>query len=155
MVDRRLAAAIDLVEAGYDLNSGANQWFPQLLRAGEQFFRSSVADAGSVVFGGSILAGVSELGAPVVTQLCPPEEVPDGPIRYAKAMMTLPPGELARSVRTFNGRIRVLSEIKDEWPHHYRALKAEFGDWNGLRLRPRLSRRVHLSHVRDSQDLAC
>jgi hypothetical protein len=62
-MDRNRAAAIDLVEAAYNLERPPADWLPNLLRAGEPLL-----DLGMGYYG-VIAAGTSEQGVPIVTQV--------------------------------------------------------------------------------------
>lgn len=120
------SGVIDLVEAGYDLQCPVDEWWPRLITLGAAFAAPGVGP------GGAIWCGLDEHGMPIMTQLLPPDSMPDSPMRYGKAMMSVPSDVLIRSLQTFNGRFRVLSDLKEEWPDHYRALTSEFGrsiDW--------------------------
>ncbi len=116
------SGVIDLVEAGYDLQCPVDEWWPRLIALGAEFAAPGVGP------GWAIWCGLDERSLPVMTQLLPPESMPDSPMRYGKAMMSVPSDVLIRSLRTFNGKFRVLSDLKEEWPDHHRALTAEFGD---------------------------
>ena len=115
------AAAIDLVEASYDLDLAPAEWLPKLLEAGESMF-----DLGCGHYG-VIVAGVSEPGVPIFTQVQTGPGAEELPLKVWRAAREAGPDVVAGFSQTVSGSVTVLSDLRDRWPRAYEVLTQGVG----------------------------
>ena len=120
-MDPNQAAAIDLVEASYNLELPATEWLPNVLHAGE-----SLLDFGLGYYG-AVSAGVSEQGVPIFTQVHAAEGAEELPIQSLRAAQEAGPDSVKLTSEGSLGRVVVLSENRNRWPRAYEALTRNIG----------------------------
>ena len=150
-MDLAKVAAIDLAEAAYDLDVGTADWLPSLLRTGE-----ALLDFGTA-FGGSIWAGRSDEGAPLLTQVVMGSGALELPLKYGLAAQALGPEGVRKDSASVAGTVRVLSDgARSKWPRVYEVMTRHlecrdaleiFGldpDFHGVTLNVLTPRRIRL-----------
>ncbi|MGB5702661.1 MAG: helix-turn-helix transcriptional regulator [Polyangiales bacterium] len=120
-MERNLEAAIDVVEAAYDLEIGAAEWLPNLIAAGEPLF-----DMGMGCFG-TIAAGRSVGGVPLLTQIEASRGAEELPTRIIEATMEAGPEPVVKASRAVQGKMHLLSDLPDLWGDSYEAIKRRVG----------------------------
>lgn len=120
-MDPNLDAAIDIVEAAYDLQLPAEEWLPNLLRSGESLF-----DLGMGCYA-AISAGVSDEGVPVLTQIHDGPGAEDLAMKAMEGAREAGPPMVAEASQAVQGRIYLLSEIRDRWPKAHEILTRRLG----------------------------
>lgn len=120
-MDPNRAAAIDLVEAAYNLEVPPAEWLPNVLRAGEPLL-----DLGMGYYG-VIASGASEQGVPIVTQMHAAEGAEDLPVQVMRAAQEVGPDLVKLAAEASLGRVVVLSEVRSQWPRAYEALTRQVG----------------------------
>jgi DNA-binding CsgD family transcriptional regulator len=119
-MDSSQAAAIDVVEASYNLEVAPAEWLPNLLEGGESMFDFGLG------YYGIISSGVSEAGIPVLTQVHPGPGAEELPIKVMRAAQEVGP-EVGEFSQAMNGRVAVVSELTDRWPRSCEALTRHVG----------------------------
>jgi len=114
-------AAIDLVEAAYNLELPPAEWLPNVLRAGEPLL-----DFGMGYYG-AIGSGASEQGVPIVTQVQAAEGAEELPVQIMRAAQEVGPDVVKIASAASLGRVVVLSETRNQWPQAYEALTRNVG----------------------------
>ena len=109
-MDLNQDAAIDLVEAAYDLEVPAADWLPQLLNAG-----APLLDLG-MGFYGAIGAGVSDDGVPMLTQVLGSPGHEDLPLKFMSSAQEAGPKMVSAASATVSGRVYLLSDVCEEFP---------------------------------------
>ena len=115
------AAAIDLVEAAYDLNVPPNEWLTHVLRAG-----APLLDFGLGYYG-AVASGTSEQGIPIVSQICASDGGEDLPIQILRAAQEAGPDAVKLASEESLGQVVVLSENRERWPRAYESLTRNVG----------------------------
>ena len=115
------AAAIDIAEAAYDLQIGAKKWLPNLLERGAPMFDHGLGCAGT------IWAGESEAGEPLIAQLCAGPGHPDLGTRFARAARAARPQGSHRSSSSSPPSVRAASESAESQPSVLRAFQKHVG----------------------------
>lgn len=103
------SAAIDIVEAAYDLEAPASQWLPNVLAAG-----GSLLDFGMGHYG-AISAGESEAGVPMFTQVHTSPGAEDLPTQVFRAARQAGPELVAQASVGLEGKVYLLSELREKW----------------------------------------
>lgn len=114
------AAAIDVVEAAYDLERAAGDWLPNLLRVGDSLFEHGLG------YYGLIAAGATEAGVPKVAQVQTAPGAEDLPIRVGKSAQECA-SEVAGFSESLVGRLALVSELRDRWPRSCESLTRHVG----------------------------
>jgi DNA-binding CsgD family transcriptional regulator len=109
-MEANLDAAIDVVEASYDLELGPADWLPNLLEAGRSLF-----DFGMGCYG-AIGAGLSEAGVPVLTQALGSPGAEDLPLKFMSSAQEAGPDLVGRASADTLGRVYLLSDMSARWP---------------------------------------
>ncbi len=115
------ATAIDIAEAAYDLQVGAKKWLPNLLERGAPMFDHGLGCAGA------IWAGQSEVGEPLIAQLCAGPGHPDLGTRFARAARAARPHGRHRVPSPRPAGVRTASESAETQPRVLRALQKHVG----------------------------
>jgi len=105
-----LEAAIDVVEAAYNLELAAGDWLPNVLAVGETLF-----DFGMGCYG-AIGAGTTEGGVPIFTQALGSPGAEDLPIKMMRSAQEVGPDLVRRASSDVQGRVYLLSDVCDRWP---------------------------------------
>jgi DNA-binding CsgD family transcriptional regulator len=127
-MEANLDAAIDVVEASYDLELPAADWLPKLLAAGESLF-----DFGMGCYG-AIGAGVSKDGVPILTQALGSRGAEDLPLRMMSSAQEAGPDLVGRASSDVQGRIYLLSDLCDRWPTACEIINRHLGSQDMLSL---------------------
>lgn len=127
-MDPSRSAAIDIVEAAYDLEAPASQWLPSVLSAG-----SSLLDFGMGHYG-VISAGESEAGVPMFTQVHTSPGAEDLPTQVFRAARQAGPELVAQASVGLEGKVYLLSEVREQWPKAYELIVDNVGCWDILSL---------------------
>jgi len=109
-MEANLDAAIDVVEASYDLELGPADWLPNLLEAGRSLF-----DFGMGCYG-AISAGASEAGVPILIQILGSPGAEDLPLRFMSSAQEAGPDLVGRASADAQGRVYLLSDMCERWP---------------------------------------
>ena len=120
-MDSKQEAAIDLVEASYDLENAPDEWLGNVLRTGK-----ALLDLG-MGFYGAVSAGTSEQGVPIFTQVLAAEGAEELPVRILRAAREAGPDSVKAASEGSLGRVVVLSENRDRWPGAYETLTRNVG----------------------------
>jgi DNA-binding CsgD family transcriptional regulator len=112
-METSLDAAIDVVEAAYDLEVDAAQWLPHVMTAGEPMF-----DFGMGCYG-AIGAGKSSEDVPMITQIHGGRGAEALPMHVMEAGLEAGPEAVAESSTAMQGRVYLLSDLRDQWPRIY------------------------------------
>jgi DNA-binding CsgD family transcriptional regulator len=116
-----LDAAIDVVEAAYDLRVDATDWLSNVLRAGGELF-----DLGLGCYG-TIAAGRSEQGVPLITQMAECPRANGVSMRVMEAAQEVGPDLVARASQAVRGKVYLLSETRERFPRAYEAITRHAG----------------------------
>jgi DNA-binding CsgD family transcriptional regulator len=108
-MDPSRSAAIDIVEAAYDLEVPESQWLPNVLAAG-----SSLLDFGMGYYG-VISAGESEAGVPMFTQVHTSPGAEGLPTQVFRAAQQAGPELVAKASAGLEGKVYLLSELREKW----------------------------------------
>ncbi|MGB5221272.1 MAG: helix-turn-helix transcriptional regulator [Polyangiales bacterium] len=106
-----LEAAIDVVEAAYNLELSAGDWLPNVLSAGESLFDHGLG------YYGIIGAGVTEEGVPIFTQALGSLGAEDLPMKVMRSAQEFDPDIVHRASADVQGRVYLLSDVCDRWPN--------------------------------------
>jgi DNA-binding CsgD family transcriptional regulator len=122
-------AAIDLVEAAYDLEVDAGDWMPRLFAAGRPLF-----DFASAAYS-SLVAGISKEGQPLVTQLHVEMGPEDLVLRSFRAAQEAGPDMVVQTAQAIvDGGVMTLREVGERFPKTYEALTKHIGCKDGIAL---------------------
>ena len=120
-MDHCLDAAIDLVEAAYDLDVDPADWLPNVLRAG-----ASMLDLGMGCYG-AIGAGVAESGEPLIVQALGSDGAEDLPMKLFEAGAEAGPELVSRASASVRGAVYLLSEVREQFPEAYEIITRHVG----------------------------
>jgi DNA-binding CsgD family transcriptional regulator len=120
-MDSDQAAAIDLVEASYDLERPAAEWLPNLLRVAEPLL-----DLGMGYYG-TISKGVNEEGVPVLTQVLGSRGAEDLPMKVMRAAQEVGPDVVRPVVERITGTVSLLSDLAEQHPEACEAITRNAG----------------------------
>jgi DNA-binding CsgD family transcriptional regulator len=120
-MDPSLDAAIDLVEASYDLEVPVSDWLPKILRAG-----GPLLDLGMGCYG-MISSGISDEGVPLVTQMQGSPGAEDLPFRVMEAAQEAGPDLVREASQGVRGKVYLLSEMRERWPKAYEVITRHVG----------------------------
>ena len=123
-----LDAAIDVVEASYDLDVAPGDWLPHVLSAGATLF-----DFGMGYYG-AIGAGFSEQGVPIVKQAIGSPNADDLPMKMMSAAREAGPELVAQASAAVRGRVYLLSDVCDRLPEACEIIKRHVGSEDVLSL---------------------
>lgn len=123
-----LEAAIDVVEAAYDLEVAAGDWLPKILSAGESLF-----DLGMGCYG-AIGAGTSEDGVPIFTQALGSPGAEELPIKIMRSAQEVGPDLVQRASAEVQGRVHLLSDLCERWPTVCESINRHIGSKDLLSL---------------------
>ncbi|MEM7138183.1 MAG: LuxR C-terminal-related transcriptional regulator [Myxococcota bacterium] len=104
-------AAINFVEAAYDLELPPREWL------------AKIVDSGATLIDGmekacaTIWSGQTDAGEPLVSEVYASPKFPDLPMRFAMAVSDVPREEFAYGTRHLLGRVGVFSEHRDKLRH--------------------------------------
>lgn len=115
-------AAIDLVEAAYDLDVGIGDWLPSLNASARPLFDFGLG------FYSTLIGGVAPDGQYLITQLHQGAGPEDLPVRFWRAAQAMGPESVARWSQALVARgITTMWELRDELPEIYDVLTAHIG----------------------------
>ena len=120
-MDSSLDAAIDLVEAAYDLDVDPADWLPNVLRAGV-----SILDFGMGCYG-AIGAGVTESGEPLIAQALGSAGAEDLPMKLFEAGAEAGPELVSRASASVRGGVYLLSDVREQFPKAYEIITRHVG----------------------------
>ena len=120
-MERDLIAAIDLVEAAYDLEVDASDWLPNLLRAG-----APLLDMGRGCYG-AIATGTTEAGEPLLCQVIGSPGAEDLPMKMMEAGAEAGPEMVARTSADVSGKVYLLSDLEERWPAAHEIITRHIG----------------------------
>jgi DNA-binding CsgD family transcriptional regulator len=127
-MEPNLDAAIDVVEAAYDLEAAPGDWMPRVLSAGESLF-----DFGMGCYG-AIAAGLSEQGVPIFAQALGSPGAEDLPLKIMAAAREAGPELVAKSSAEVRGRVYLLSDMCDRFPSACEIINRHVGSKDVLSL---------------------
>lgn len=115
-MEPNLHAAIDVVEAAYDLEVPPAEWLPRVMSAGGSLF-----DLGMGCYA-TVSAGRSAEGVPVVTQLCSSAGAEDIAMGVMEAAKDAGAGIVSAASHAVQGTVYLLSDYSERFPEAYQAL---------------------------------
>ena len=126
-MDPAKTAAIDLVEAGYNLEPSAGDWLPNLLTTG-----MPLIDFGLGCYA-TMTGGMSEDGQALVRQVHVAGGADDLAVRYFRGAQALGPDVVAQWGRNLAYKgITAISELEEQWPQVVEAIREHVGCRDGL-----------------------
>jgi DNA-binding CsgD family transcriptional regulator len=120
-MDPKQLAAIDIVEAAYNLEVPSAEWLPNLVRAGEPLFNFGLGCYGAVV------AGATEQGVPIFTQTQASKGADDLLVQVMRAAREAGPEAVKQASDMATGRVSLLSEVEEQCPRAHEALIRNVG----------------------------
>lgn len=116
-----LEAAIDVVEAAYDLDVDTGLWLPNILKSGGRLF-----DLGGGCYG-MVSIGRSEEGVPLITQIAESPKAEGIAMRVTEAAKEVGPDLVAHTTEALSGKVYALSEVQERFPTAYEAIVRHAG----------------------------
>ena len=120
--------AIDIAEAAYDLEVGADDWLARVLEAGRQTFDLGLGAAAA------LMSGASPEGQALITQLVPGTAGPGLISAIIRAAQEMGPAMLQQTIDAVAGGVSVLSENRERRPAVYEAMTRNAGCEDFLQL---------------------
>ena len=151
-MDPAATAPIDVAEAAYDLQLGAEEWLPNLLEKGAPMLNLGLGCAAAM------WAGQSRDGQPLISQLCVGTGSANLGLRFARAAQAIGPQLKQQTSAASEGGVRTASESELTSPEVLRALHEHVGckdvlgvwamdpDCHGVGINMPSSEHIRLSH---------
>lgn len=120
-MDQSHSAAIDLVEAAYDLALPPAEWLPRVLETGASIFDRGLGHYGV------ICAGMSEEGVPVFSQVQSSSGAEELPLKVWRAAREAGPELVASFSGPLVGQVVILSALEERHPRAFELLTRGVG----------------------------
>jgi DNA-binding CsgD family transcriptional regulator len=120
-MDEDSSAAIDIVEAAYDLEVAAAEWLPNILRVG-----APLLDRGLGAYG-TVAAGTSNDGVPMIAQMVTTPGAEEFAMNVMKAGQEVGPELVGRASTALRGKVYTLTEMAAALPVAYEAITRHTG----------------------------
>ena len=127
-MEPNLEAAIDVVEAAYNLELSAGNWLPNILTAGESLFDHGLG------YYALIGAGTTDDGVPIFTQALGSRGAEDLPIKVMRSAQEMGPDLVHQASSGVQGRVYLLSDVCDRWPTACECINRHLGSKDLLSL---------------------